>query len=667
MNKLLKKLSTVLAIVTASAVCLTSCQLFGVGGSISYSGKTLEEGQVGVQYDQSVATATAEGAMITYALEAGDTLPDGLTLSSGKVTGIPTEAVNAHTFTVVASAEGYSSISADFSITIKAGELVYADSEVKVEINKESTATIATATGASNITYTLKQGSVLPEGLTLNADGTISGMATELNEGVQVTVVASASGLASVEAEITVKVVNPILTFEGATAATGRAGEFYTYVVAVTDTVKATYKLKEGSELPAGLSLTQDGLIMGTPEGTANAVKFTVVASANNYESAEAVFTISIRRANDVSEMQSSVTAGETPTFVTGYEEAIYLSNAPFNAEAGNGNVVTYTLKDGSTIPAGLTLYANGTVYGTPEKKGTYTFTVVASASACTSVEIKCSIKIEAKKIVYDSEVVTPATKGVAYSYSVAKAVTSDGTPVTYSVGKRALPDGLTLSANGMVTGTPTNYANKHYFSVIASAEGYTSKEATFSITIMDEVQELKDGILEAEYTNMDGYIGAGWSGGTQGTGMLQESPLASNGWYIGWTHIAQVYSFTFNASEASTAKLSIRLGSELGAVTLDQSIFVIKVNGVEVNYGSLTLPASDTSSGATAAVGAFQLYELGKNVALVEGENVITVEVKDNKLLMQGTGRTGGPSIDCFKIESTATLTYQPYSFNIS
>ena len=89
-----------------------------MAGNLSYSGKTLPAGKVGTVYSQNLASA--KGATgITYAVAGGSTLPSGLGLSSaGMLTGTPDDTVTNATFSVTASATGYTSATATFTLTI---------------------------------------------------------------------------------------------------------------------------------------------------------------------------------------------------------------------------------------------------------------------------------------------------------------------------------------------------------------------------------------------------------------------------------------------------------------------------------------------------------------------------------------------------------------------
>lgn len=76
-------------------------------------------------------------------------------------------------------------------------------------------ASVATATGADGITYAVKSGSALPSGLELSSAGAISGTPTAEAANAKFTVVASAEGAASAEAEFTLTVKAEPVTIEG--------------------------------------------------------------------------------------------------------------------------------------------------------------------------------------------------------------------------------------------------------------------------------------------------------------------------------------------------------------------------------------------------------------------------------------------------------------------
>ena len=67
---------------------------------------------------------------------------------------------------------------------------------------------------------------------------------------------------------------------------------------ATTNCGKITFSLKEGSSLPAGLALSEEGILSGTPTASnEDGVQVTIVATAENGSTAEIVITITVSQA----------------------------------------------------------------------------------------------------------------------------------------------------------------------------------------------------------------------------------------------------------------------------------------------------------------------------------------------------------------------------------
>ncbi|MEE0747688.1 beta strand repeat-containing protein, partial [Evtepia sp.] len=90
--------------------------------------KNLDAGYVGVSYNTTLQASADGSKTVTWALASGSTLPDGLTLSNGTISGMPTKAVTDYTFTVQATINGEGDTqvtnSKELSITINAGTSV---------------------------------------------------------------------------------------------------------------------------------------------------------------------------------------------------------------------------------------------------------------------------------------------------------------------------------------------------------------------------------------------------------------------------------------------------------------------------------------------------------------------------------------------------------------
>ncbi|MBR5144262.1 MAG: putative Ig domain-containing protein, partial [Clostridia bacterium] len=141
----------------------------------------------------------------TYKLADGSSLPNGLSLTEGgHITGKPMQAVSNHTFSVVVTAPHSESVIAEYTISIG---LNYNDfTLVAADKGVEYFAYVNTAQGGSNVTYSLKAGSVLPGGLSLSGDGVISGTTNQVGI-YEITIVASEDGLISDEITVSLYVV----------------------------------------------------------------------------------------------------------------------------------------------------------------------------------------------------------------------------------------------------------------------------------------------------------------------------------------------------------------------------------------------------------------------------------------------------------------------------
>lgn len=368
----------------------------------SFDGKTLKVAVMGAAYSESVATALINDELypdvpdseIAYSVAVGSTLPKGLTLSAdGILSGVPEEELNNYRFTLAATYADYTK-TADFIISVinSSGSIIYeAETDLgNVTIGEACEVSVAYARiykpDATQdeidrfppVTYSLKDASALPEGLTLGSDGKITGTPTKECENYSFTVLASALGYKDTELTFTIDVYNS-MEFTAKALKTGKFGVGYLDRVSIAETDgNVTYTLKEGNELPDGLSLTADGYIVGTPKETVTDYKFTVVASASFAVTQEAEYSISIGIAfNSV----------KLPDGISGKEYSARVDTAQ-----GAGNV-KYTIKEGSSLPEGLTLSSDGIISG-KTKAGVYEVTVVASADGKVSDEITFTLYI---------------------------------------------------------------------------------------------------------------------------------------------------------------------------------------------------------------------------------------------------------------------------------
>lgn len=184
---------------------------------------------------------------------------------------------------------------------------------------------------------------------------------------------------------------------------------------------------------------------------------------------------------------------------------------------------------------------------------------------------------------------------------------------------------------------------------------------------------------FEAEYTDLNGKNGSGYSGETSGVdlicndrgGKLGETvgeAGASNGCYV-----ASLYQnglsidFVINSSaDTSDAVMELRLSVEYFDKVLNPSLYRIEVNGEDVIYPEIKLdnavPESQVSS---KGIRPFENYFITASLKLKAGENIIKLIVS-NDIDRGGTMAADAPAIDCMYIHTDATLNWTPKEENL-
>ena len=182
--------------------------------------------------------------------------------------------------------------------------------------------------------------------------------------------------------------------------------------------------------------------------------------------------------------------------------------------------------------------------------------------------------------------------------------------------------------------------------------------------------------IFEAEYVNLAGKNGAGWSGGAAGTAMITKDTItanpelgtnanASNGFYLTYLYSYGLFiDFVITSDRATEATLILRLSAEQRdpfVITDDE--YLVTLNGNKVNYGSITI------YGALAALQQQKLPfadVISIPINLVAGTNTIRFTT-NNQNSMGGTMDATAPLFDCIKIDTIAMLTWNPLLDNLN
>lgn len=244
---------------------------------------------------------------------------------------------------------------------------------------------------------------------------------------------------------------------------TGVINTPYSVTLAATGGTGAlTWSLQSGT-LPAGLSLTTAGVLSGTPTagGTAN-LTFKVTDSTSATATRTLGLTVS--------------TFGITTTSVPNGTVGVAYS-ATINATGGQGSLV-WEISAGA-LPDGLYL-GDGTIDGTPTKGGTFTFTVKVTDDANAVRTRQYTIAIPALAVTTTS--LPAGVISAPYPSTQLTAANAYGTKA-WSIAAGALPGGLSLSSEGVISGTPTAGGTANVTVKVTDDGGSTATKA-LSITV---------------------------------------------------------------------------------------------------------------------------------------------------------------------------------------
>lgn len=437
------------------------------------------------------------------------------------------------------------------------------------------------------------------------------------------------------------------LSLPAAAPPTAVSGQSYTFKVPVSGGLASkTFSLTAGS-LPPGLSLNaSSGDITGTPT-LAGSYAFTIkVASGTGSAAQETSRDYSLVVIDPLVITTSSLPDGEVGT-----PYSTFLGFSGGNGAWGWG---------ASVLPPGLRLDPqSGELSGTPTRFGTYSLDVSITRGDQTTRRTFTLVIIGQLAITTTS--LPEAGRGMPYSFDLA----SDGAEnVTWALSSGALPQGLTLSAAGRLSGTPALAATTGTFEVRATS-GVQSVRKSFTLQVYDKLElttaSLPKGVTGNLYdtqlaaTGGKGSFTWSWSG-TVPSGLSLSS---STGRISGTTQQSGTFSVRATvASGALTASrdLSIEIEPKLHVTTssLPEGVrgasydAALSATGGKGSYTwaglslppGLSLSTSGTLSGTPTSAGTFnvvvrvtagdQIAEAGVTLRVAEPLAVSTTQLPE-------------------------------------
>jgi uncharacterized repeat protein (TIGR01451 family) len=305
----------------------------------------------------------------------------------------------------------------------------------------------------------------LPPGLMLSSTGALTGTPTQVgNFSFEVT--ATGFGGCSGRRLYQVQIACPAITLNPATLPNGTVGMAYSQTVGAAPSGSYSFALTAGA-LPAGLSLNPaTGALTGTPT-VGGTFSFTVTATGFGQCTGSRAYSLTI--------VCPPLTLNPTtlPNAQAGasYNQTVTVSPA---------GAYTFSLLTGN-LPPGLNLNAaTGDISGSATATGTYNFTLrAARAEGCSGTQAY-SLAVSCPTVTVTPSALPGGTVGTAYNQTLG--ATPSG---NYSFSKTSgtLPPGLSLSAAGSLSGTPTS-AGSYTFAVQASGFGTCTGSRSYTVTI---------------------------------------------------------------------------------------------------------------------------------------------------------------------------------------
>ena len=467
---------------------LAALWIAGCGGSAKPSVSVTAAASTVDGADTTTITATVtndhNGKGVTFTVSGGGSL-SGQTTTTATFTA-PAATSSSQTITITATSVADASQSGTVKITVPAAPAITTTgAQLASQVGATYAVTLAVSGGVSPYTWSVGTGS-LPACLTFNAStGAIAGTITAACAGsytptFTVTDSGSPTKLTASTQLTMVLAAAPTITFGAAPTGTGTFNVAYASAVTASGgSGSLTYSLASGS-LPPDLTLASSGAITGTPKaadvGTWN---YAVTATDAFGDS-----TTSTSYSLVISYPQLTVSTSSLPS---GYGNTAY--SQTLAATGGNGGPYTWSVTSGasSLTTLNLSLSSAGVLSGTaPLAGGTATFTVKAADSANNSGTQNFTLTIKAGLSITTASPLAGGFGSTAYAQTLA-ASGGSGSGYTWSVtsGASSLAAlNLSLSAAGVLSGTPPVAGGAANFSAQVKDSANNTATATYSLTI---------------------------------------------------------------------------------------------------------------------------------------------------------------------------------------
>ena len=259
--------------------------------------------------------------------------------------------------------------------------------------------------------------------------------------------------------------------------------------------------------LPSGVDFTSAGVFYGTPTAAGGPYSSVIKVTDSHGASATSTFTFNVAAYPAIT-TTSPLTNGEVNLF---YSRTLTASGGvgPFSWSKQSG-----------TWPDGLTLSSTGVLSGTPTAVGSSTnIKVRVTDSYSISANVTLAITIVSAPTITTTTLPSSAVSAV-YNQTLQR--TGGVSPFSWQVLSGTLPTGLTLSTDGVISGTPTAAGTSPFTVKLTDSMGGIATQ-NLSITIAAAPQ------ITTPLTLPNGEVSAAYSQSLQVSGGL--SPFKLGGY----------------------------------------------------------------------------------------------------------------------------------------
>jgi large repetitive protein len=250
-----------------------------------------------------------------------------------------------------------------------------------------------------------------------------------------------------------------------------------------------TWSLDSGSSMPGGITLNSSGLLSGAASSMGNGIFKINAKVSDGANSITHPLTLFVRFASPyvltIDPTLQDVRVGAN-------------LNLALNV-AGGTPPYTWTVPAGSILPPGLALQGGpnlsfyssaqtvGNIYltGAPTTPGTFAFDLIATDAA--GVQARCTFTLNVLALSILGGSLRSGTVGVGYSQQLTAVGGAPPYNFTYEpsvLGRDMLPAGLTASASGLISGTPTSTGDFNLYAVAHDSAGRAFRTAySFSVS----------------------------------------------------------------------------------------------------------------------------------------------------------------------------------------